>query len=286
MIRFAENSCRFSTSRAWTLLLCTGLLLGCAPLQPVAASGTLAIAKTPLDAAYLIDDRAFVLAGGQATIEAFPGAASKTVIKVAGEPVSGDLDGDGAADAAVLLVETTGGSGTFYHVAAAFNRDGHFVGTRAVFLGDRIAPQQLSIRHGVVLVDYAERRPEEAMATPPLQTVSKYLAARAERLEEIMLAEGEVIAAGEVVIGHEVRTFTPCGAGDAVWLIGASPALPTLQAAYHLNMSDASPYAPLFMVLTGRPVGPPAEGFGADYPAGFYATQLVHSLPGTSCHLE
>jgi hypothetical protein len=92
-----------------------------------------------------------------------------------------------------------------------------------------------------------------------------------------------VIAAGAVVIGHEVRAFTPCGAGDAVWLIGASPALIAIQTSYHQNMSDASPYAPLFMVLTGQPADRPAQGFGADYPAGFYATTLVHSLPGASC---
>jgi hypothetical protein len=231
----------------------------------------------------MINGTAFTLNGGHASVESFPGAASKTVVEILGEPVSGDLDGDGVADAAVLLVETTGGSGTFYHVAAALNQNGNFVGTRTVFLGDRIAPRQLVIRHGILIIDYAERRPGESMATPPSLGASKYLVAREKQLVEIKLDEGEVIAAGEVVIGHEVRSFTPCGAGAAAWLIGASPALPVMQAAYHLNMSDASPYAPLLMVLTGQPVDRPAEGFGADYLAGFYATTLVHSLPGASC---
>ena len=272
-----------SLCRACTLLVSTWLLLGCASLQHATASSSIAIAQKPSDATYMIDGRPFTLAGGRVTIEAFPGAASKTVIEVSGEPVIGDLDNDGVPDAALLLVETNGGSGTFYHVVAAFNRDNHFVGTRAVLLGDRIVPQQLSIRYGIVIVDYLDRRPGEAMATPPTQGVSKYLAARAGRLAEIPLAENQVIAAGEVVIGHEVRSFTPCGADDAAWLIGISPALPAMQASYHLNMSDASPYAPLFMVLTGQPVDRPEEGFGAEYPAGFYATHLVHSLPGASC---
>jgi len=86
-----------------------------------------------------------------------------------------------------------------------------------------------------------------------------------------------------VILGHEVRSFTPCGADDTAWLIGTSPALVTMLASYHLNMSDASPYTPLFMVLTGQPVDRPTEGFGADYPKGFYATRLVHSFPGASC---
>ena len=283
MIRPAENICRISAYRACTILICTWLLLGCASLPPVAASGPWVAAKTPRDATYTIDGRAFTLEGGQTTVEAFPAAASKTVVEVFGDPVNGDLDADGVPDAAVLLVETTGGSGTFYHIAAALNQNGNFVGTRAVFLGDRIAPRQLVIRHGVLIVDYAERRPGESMATPPSLGASKYLVAREKQLKEIKLDEGEMIAAGEVVIGHEVRSFTPCGAGDAAWLIGTSPALVTIQASYHMNMSDASPYAALFMVLTGQPVDRPAEGFGADYPAGFYATELVHSLPEASC---
>ena len=264
-------------------LICAGLLLGCASLHPVAASDSRAVAQTPGDATYMVNGTAFTLNGGQASVESFPGAASKTVVEILGEPVSGDLDGDGVTDAAVLLVETTGGSGTFYHVAAALNQNGNFVGTRTVFLGDRIAPRQLVIRHGILIIDYAERRPGESMATPPSLGASKYLVAREKQLVEIKLDEGEVIAAGEVVIGHEVRSFTPCGAGAAAWLIGASPALPVMQASYHLNMSDASPYAPLLMVLTGQSVDRPAEGFGADYLAGFYATTLVHSLPGVSC---
>ena len=275
-----------SVHRTSFFLICAGLLLGCASLHPVAASGSWAVAQTPGDATYMINGTAFTLNGGQASVEAFPGAASKTVVEVFGDPVNGDLDVDGVPDAAVLLVETTGGSGTFYHVAVALNQNGNFVGTRSVFLGDRIAPRQLVIRHGILIVDYAERRPGESMATPPSLGTSKYLVVREKQLVEIKLDEGEVIAAGEVVIGHEVRSFTPCGAGDAAWLIGTSPALVTMQASYHLNMSDASPYAPLFMVLTGQPVDRPTEGFGADYPAGFYTTQLVHALPGVSCPPE
>lgn len=260
------------------------MLVGCSladPDQSVSADRT--AAQTPRDATYLIDGETYALHDGQTTVEMVPGAASKTVVQIFGEPASGDLINDGVADTAVLLVETTGGSGTFYHVAAALNHEGAFVGSHAVFIGDRIAPQLLAIQHGVVIVDYADRRPGEAMATPPSLQRSKYLFIRNENLEEIFLADGEVIAAGEVVIGHEVRSFTPCGENVAVWLVGDSPALPAMQLAYHRVMSDAPPYTPLFMVLTGRPVGQPADGFGADYPTGFRVSQLIHTLPGSAC---
>jgi hypothetical protein len=268
------------------MVACAPVALPGSELQDLttgAASNQPAAAQTPSDATYMIDGRSVALVEGKSVIEVVPGAASQTVVEVSGAPVIGDLDHDGLADAALLLVETTGGSGTFYHVAAAFNHDGQFVGTPAVLLGDRIVPQHLSIRYGVVIIDYLDRRPGEAMATPPSQEASKYLVARAGRLADIPLAQSEVIAAGEVVIGHEVRSFRPCGADIEAWLVGSSPALPSMQAAYHLNMSDASPYAPLFMVLTGQAVDAPTAGFGADYPAGFYAAQLVHSLPGVSC---
>jgi hypothetical protein len=56
-----------------------------------------------------------------------------------------------------------------------------------------------------------------------------------------------------------------------------------VMAAYHLDMSDAPPFNPLFMVLTGRPDVPPVDGFGVSYPAGFMVTHLVHTLPGITC---
>ena len=118
---------------------------------------------------------------------------------------------------------------------------------------------------------------------PASASSSKYLVVRKSLLEVIPLADGEVIAAGEVVIGHEVHSFTSCGVSEAVWLVGDSPALPEVQTAYHRAMSVASPYAPLFMVLTGFTAESPVDGFGADYPAGFRVSLLVHTLPGASC---
>lgn len=264
-------------------LTLTAIILVCTAAQPVAESTLPLPAPTPGDATYRIDGEAYALRDGQVIVESLPGAASKTMVQVYGEPVQGDLDGDGVPDAALLLVQTTGGSGTFYYLAAAINRDGGFVGTRAVFVGDRIAPLKLAIRYGVVIIDYADRRPGEAMSTPPSLAASKYLVCRGEVLEQIPLADGELIAVGEVVIGHEVRSFTPCGTDQAAWLVGDSPALPAMLAAYHMDMTDASPYAPLFMVLTGQPVARPAEGFGKDFTGGFRASGLVLSRPGAFC---
>ena len=88
-----------------------------------------------------------------------------------GQPVYGDMDGDGDKDAALLLTRDSGGSGTFYYVAAAINVKGRYQGTNAVLLGDRIAPMDIGIRSGAVVVNYADRRPEEPMSARP--TVDK-----------------------------------------------------------------------------------------------------------------
>jgi hypothetical protein len=274
---------RQTNFRRGLLLIVAWMIFGCTHAQPVAESKALGPVTHPRDATYLIEGEPFSLQDGQATVETFPGAASKTLVQFHGDPVFGDLNGDGLQDAVVLLRQVTGGSGTFYHLAAAINRGGAWVGTEAVFIGDRISPKPPAILFGVVTVDYFDRRPDEAKATTPSQFQSKYLVFSEDRFEEIPLGTDEVVAAGEVIIGHEVRSFTPCGGNDVAWLVGDSPALPAMQFVYHKNMADAPPYTPLIMILSGQLVDRPVEGFGADYLSGFRAVRLVQVHPGAVC---
>jgi hypothetical protein len=149
-------------------------------------------AADPLQASYRIERQEVCLIDGQAETKAAPGSATKIKTSVFGQPVFGDLNEDGNEDAALLLVHQPGGSGTFYYVAAALNTSDGFRGTNAVLLGDRIAPQTIEIRDGVVIANYADRQPEESMAVPPSVGISKYL----------------VIKAGELV------TMEPMGKGN------------------------------------------------------------------------
>ena len=139
-------------------------------------------AADPLQAAYLIEEQEVCLINGQAEAEAAPGSATEVRTSVFGQPVLGDLNEDGNEDAALLLMHQPGGSGTFYYVAAALNANGGFRGTNAVFLGDRIAPQTIEIRNGVVIANYADRRPQESMAVPPSVGMSKYFVVKAGEL--------------------------------------------------------------------------------------------------------
>jgi hypothetical protein len=87
----------------------------------------------------------------------------------------GDLDMDGVGDAAFILTQDTDGSGTFFYIVAARNTSSGAVGTHAVFLGDRIAPQGVEIRDGHILANYVDRNPGEPMTTAPSVGKSMYL---------------------------------------------------------------------------------------------------------------
>jgi hypothetical protein len=84
-----------------------------------------------------------------------------------GEPVLGDLNGDGLIDKAVWLIEEPGGSGTFFYAELLINTGSAYKTTNAVFLGDRIAPQTLEIKGGQAIYNFAERKVSDPMTTPP-----------------------------------------------------------------------------------------------------------------------
>ncbi len=126
------------------------------------------------DTTYLIEGEQVKLTGGKAEKEAAPGSASKITTSVFGELTLGDVNADGQNDAALILVQNGGGSGTFYYLAVAYSSSTGIIGTNTLLLGDRIAPQSVEIRNGMVIVNYATRRPDEPMSVQPSQGVSLY----------------------------------------------------------------------------------------------------------------
>lgn len=98
-------------------------------------------------------------------------------------------------------------------------------------------------------------------------------------------SNGEQIFRGNVVMGHEARTFTPCGAeSEELWVLGDSPAYSELLKTYQTwVVSQQDPYAQLFVVLAGNITDAPTDGFGADYSHGFEATQLVKVASDETC---
>ena len=140
------------------------------------------------DAEYVIQGERIKLQNGVAESETAPGSASKTVTKYFGNEVMSDLNNDGREDVTFLLTQETGGSGTFYYVVAALNTERGYVGTEAVFLGDRIAPQTTEKGSGkIVIVNYADRAQGEDFSISP--SVGKSIA---------LLLDPETLQFGEV----------------------------------------------------------------------------------------
>lgn len=126
------------------------------------------------NATYLIEGQFVTLTDGFYEVESAPGSAIKITTRYFGNEAFGDLNGDGKEDVAFLLTQTSGGSGTFFYVVAALQTASGVEGTNAIFLGDRIAPQNTSIENGVITVNYADRNPGEPFTTQPSLGVSKY----------------------------------------------------------------------------------------------------------------
>ena len=117
---------------------------------------------------YIIAGEQVLLVDGKAETEAAPGSASKITTQYFGNDLNIDLNADGREDVVFFLTQQTGGSGVFYYVAAAINTEEGYMGTEAVLIGDRIAPQSIDNGGGnIILVNYAERKPGEPFTAAP-----------------------------------------------------------------------------------------------------------------------
>ena len=129
----------------------------------------------PLDATYLIEGSPVTLENGRSETEIVPGSASKQITTVLWAPTKGGLNSDKRDDYAMILTQNFGGSGTFYYIVAGIGSWKGITGTNGIFLGDRIAPENISISNGEILVNYAERKADDPMTAQPSVGVSKYL---------------------------------------------------------------------------------------------------------------
>ncbi|MEK7514881.1 MAG: hypothetical protein AAB608_00670 [Patescibacteria group bacterium] len=139
---------------------------------------TLEYASDYGNAAYTIEGKRVQLVEGAAEAEG-------VITQEFGNEVMGDFSGDGIADVAFILAQQPGGTGTFYYIAVARGAEGGYVGTNALLLGDRIAPQTTEIRDGAIIVNYADRKPGEPMTADPSVGVSRTFRMESGILKEI-----------------------------------------------------------------------------------------------------
>ena len=129
----------------------------------------------------------------------------------------GDLDGDGIADAAVVLFTSGGGSGTFKYLVAVLDRDGEPEQAARVYLGDRAPVRSLRITSGRIVAETVTHRSSDGLCCPTLG-ITRDFALRDGELAERRALVIETPLAGETVAGGaEVRgTTTMSPSGDSL----------------------------------------------------------------------
>jgi heat shock protein HslJ len=118
-----------------------------------------------------------------------PGGASRPRVELLDiPPVLNDLDGDGIDDAAVLLAESSGGSGVFTWLAVVSCRDGRAVNLGSAVVGDRVMIRSLAGREGAIVVDLVAAGPGEPLCCPTQKVRNRYRV----RDGKLLLASSEV----------------------------------------------------------------------------------------------
>ncbi|MDP2705665.1 MAG: hypothetical protein Q8O49_00445 [bacterium] len=137
------------------------------------------------DAAYPIEGEVVRLIGGLAEKEEAPDSAAKLVTRYFGNEVNEDFNEDGFKDAAFFLTQEAGGSGTFFYGAVALGSAEGYLGTNAIFLGDRVSPQSVEWRDGQIIFNYADRAEGDPMTARTSVGVSRYFQIKSGQLEEV-----------------------------------------------------------------------------------------------------
>jgi hypothetical protein len=121
------------------------------------------------------------------------GGASRPTVTFIQPYAVGDLNGDGVDDAAVLLVESSGGSGSFVYMAAVLNQDGKPENVDTVLLGDRVQVQSLTIADDQINVTMLAHGPDDPLCCPTQEVEQTY------ELQDNKLVQtgGDVISSGE-----------------------------------------------------------------------------------------
>lgn len=125
----------------------------------------------PPNATYGLVDGDVTLSGGTSSVPAAPGSATQILTELTRRQSYAYLDGDAIADAATVIRQQPGGSGTFSYLSVL--PSGTPGPAPAMFLGDRIIVERLAAGHGRVSVTYLDRGPGEPFAAAPTVPVTR-----------------------------------------------------------------------------------------------------------------
>ena len=131
--------------------------------------GVLSGGVDPLNHSYSIENEIVTLRNGYAR-EVIPGTTALIITEIIHRPVFAELDDGKVKSAVSILMQHTGGTGSFYYLAAAGD-DRKTI--ESYFLGDRIKITSVKIIDSLIIVEYLERASGQPMAARPTVKVSK-----------------------------------------------------------------------------------------------------------------
>ena len=126
----------------------------------------------PSNATFIIDDEQIILSAGR-NERTIAGSAIIEETVLLDKFAYGDINADSKEDTILLLARYGAGSGIFIYLGAYVSGPVTYRGSKVTFIGDRIAPQSISMSGGTVTVEYLDRGPDEGFAAEPTIPVSK-----------------------------------------------------------------------------------------------------------------
>ncbi|MDD2807724.1 MAG: Gmad2 immunoglobulin-like domain-containing protein [Patescibacteria group bacterium] len=169
-----ESACRHDPNHGMCIQQCI----------PVCKFNNASKTATPEVIEYTIANEKITLINGISET-ASANSLEQKITKVFSTTTVADLNEDNLPDKIVILDQTDGGNGTFFYLAVSLSSTTSFIGTNAILLGDRIAPQSSEVKNNLIITNYAERAPGEPMTTQPSIAVSKYFGVEENQLKEI-----------------------------------------------------------------------------------------------------
>ena len=195
------------------------LAAGCSKSTPVVTTPPPVVVSDYKNTSYIIEGKTITLKDGLAENDIENSSSTKVTTKIFEANTQGDLNGDGLADTAVILTQNSGGSGTFYYAAAAIKTAQGYNGTNAIFMSDRIAPQNNQIQNNVLIVNYADRKPTEDFSISPSVGKSLYL----EYFNNSLMQEPEALQVSSPNPYTEITSpLTITGQARGSWFFEAS----------------------------------------------------------------
>lgn len=125
------------------------------------------------NATFIFDDGPITLKNGQSEQELVPSGAVTQETTLTGTTEYGDINEDKKDDAVAVLMQTSGGSGVFIYLAAYVSGPVNYKGTNAIFIGDRIEPKSISIKNGVITLNYLDRKTNEPFSSKPTVSITQ-----------------------------------------------------------------------------------------------------------------